>query len=75
MIFFIVSKKIRTKSVEAGFRQKIKNIKKCWNPKNIRTFEAQPIFTGSYKKKSVDPDKSKILIKCKNKKIAEIPKT
>ena len=31
----------------------VKKLKKCWDPKNLRTFEAQPIFTGSYKKKSV----------------------
>ena len=49
MLFF--PKKIRTKSREAHFGQKFKNIKKCWDPKTLRTFEAQPIFTGSYKKK------------------------
>jgi len=53
IIFDIFSKNIRTKSIETRFGQKFKNIKKCWNPKNLRTFEAQPIFTGSYKKKSV----------------------
>ena len=29
----------------------IQEHKKCWNLKNIRTFEAQLISTGSYKKK------------------------
>ena len=42
--------KKRTNSVEAHFGQKGKNIKKWWNPKHLRIFEAQPIFTGSYKK-------------------------
>ena len=28
----------------------IEEHKKCWNPKNMRTLEAQPISTGSYKK-------------------------
>ena len=44
------SQKLRTYSVEALFGHNIKNIQKCWNPKNLRIFEAQPIFTGSYKK-------------------------
>ena len=35
---------------EAQFEHNIKNIQKCWNPKILRTFEAEPNFTGSYKK-------------------------
>ena len=31
----------------------IEEHKKCWNPKNMRTLEAQPISTGSYKKSLV----------------------
>jgi len=49
-ILLIFFKKIRTKSFEACFGQKFKIIKKCWHPKNLKTFEAQLIFTGCYKK-------------------------
>ena len=28
-------------------------MQKCWKCKNLRTFEAQPVFTGSYKKERV----------------------
>ena len=31
--------------------KKTKNTKKCSNPKNLRTFEAEPISNGSYKEK------------------------
>ena len=50
VIFCYFFQKLRTWIIEAHFGQKIKNIRKCWNPENIRTFEAQLIFTGSYKK-------------------------
>ena len=35
--------------------QKFKNIENAEIPKNLRTFEAQPIFTGSYIKKECIP--------------------
>jgi len=48
---YLLSKLGIFKNIEAGFGKKFKNIKWGWNPKTLRTFEAQLFFTGSYKKK------------------------
>ena len=52
-------RKLRTKNFEAHFRRKLRTRKKCSNVKKLKTAEPQPIFTGSYEKKSVYPS-----IKC-----------
>ena len=67
MAFFAKSRrKLRTKNVEAHFYRKLRTLEKCSNVKKLRTIEPQPIFTGSYKKKSVVYDsylrKSKIIV-------------
>ena len=60
MAFFAkFRRKLRTKNFEAHFHRKLRTLEKCSNVKKLRTAEPQPIFTGSYKKKSV--------IKCKKK--------
>ena len=46
-------RKLRTKNFEAHFNRKLRTLEKCSNVKKLRTAEPQPIFTGSYKKKSV----------------------
>ena len=54
MAFFAKSRrKLRTKNFEAHFHRKLRTLEKCSNVKKLRTIEPQPIFTGSYKKKSV----------------------
>ena len=54
MAFFAKSRsKLRTKNFEAHFHRKLRTLEKCSNVKKLRTTEPQPIFTGSYKKKSV----------------------
>ena len=54
MAFFAkFRRKLRTKNFEAHFNRKLRTLKKCSNVKKLRTAEPQPIFTGSYKKKSV----------------------
>ena len=46
-------RKLRTKNFEAHFHRKLRTLEKCSNVNKLRTAEPQPIFTGSYKKKSV----------------------
>ena len=46
-------RKLRTKNIEAHFNRKLRTLERCSNVKKLRTAEPQPIFTGSYKKKSV----------------------
>ena len=54
MAFFAKSRrKLRTKNFEAHFHKKLRTLEKYSNLKKLRTTEPQPIFTGSYKKKSV----------------------
>ena len=54
MAFFDKSRrKLRTKNSEAHFHRKLTTVEKCSNVIKVRTTEPQPIFTGSYKKKSV----------------------
>ena len=54
MAFFAKSRrKLRTKNFEAHFNRKLRTLEKCSNVKKLRAAEPQPIFTGSYKKKSV----------------------
>ena len=54
MAFFAkFRRKLRTKNFEAHFNRKLRTLEKCSNVKKLRTAEPQPIFTGSYKKKSV----------------------
>ena len=54
MAFFAkFRRKLRTKNFEAHFHRKLRTLEKCSNVKKLRTAEPQPIFTGSYKKKSV----------------------
>ena len=54
MAFFAkFRRKLRTKNFEAHFNRKLRTLEKCSNIKKLRTAEPQPIFTGSYKKKSV----------------------
>ena len=50
---FAIFPKIRTMNVEACSKQKFKNIQKDWNPKKLRTFEDQTIFTGPYKEECI----------------------
>ena len=53
MAFFTkFRRKLRTKNFEAHFHRKLRTPEKCSNVKKLRTTEPQPIFNGSYKKKT-----------------------
>ena len=54
-VFAKFSRKLRTKNFEAHFNRKLRTFEKCSNVKKLRTAEPQPIFTGSFEKKSVFP--------------------
>ena len=50
MIFAVLfANKISTKSIDVQLGQKLKNIKKYFNPKNLRILHYQLILNGSYK--------------------------
>ena len=54
MIFAVsFANKISTKSIDVQLGQKLKNIKKYFNPKNLRIFHYQLILNGSYKKMKI----------------------
>ena len=51
MIFAVLfANKISTKSIDVQLGQKLKNIKKYFNPKNLRILHYQLILNSSYKK-------------------------
>ena len=54
IIFAVLfANKISTKSIDVQLGQKLKNIKKYFNPKNLRILHYQLILNGSYKKMKI----------------------
>ena len=59
MAFFAkFRRKLRTKNFEAHFHRKLRTLEKWSKVKKLRTAVLQPIFTGSYKKKTFERDSS-----------------
>ena len=47
-IFLQIYENLRTSNIGGSSGRKVQNMQECGKCENLRTFEAQPIFTGSY---------------------------